>query len=144
MAKYIGYLTDKNYNTEDRYQDYGARAPYFRRVFMVEKPIKRAVLYASAYGIFKVYLNGSLVSDEVFAAGWSDYHYKVYYRSYDITELIRQGKNALGAILGDGWYASHLSDVGRFFFVEYPLKFRYEIDITYEDGLRERVSVNGQ
>lgn len=144
MAKYIGYITDKTYDDSIRKQEYGARAPYLRRVFDVVKPIKRAVLYASAYGIFEVYVNGKRVSDEVYAAGWSDYHYKVYYRSYNVTEFIRQGKNALGAILGDGWYASNLSDVGRFVFGGYPLKFRYEIELLYEDGERERITINGQ
>jgi len=144
MAKYIGYITDKSYDDSIRKQDYGARAPYLRRVFNVEKPVKRAMLYSSAYGIFQVYLNGKSVSDEVFSAGWSDYHYKVYYRSYNVTELVTQGKNALGAILGDGWYASNLSDVGRFVFGGYPLKFRYEIELTFEDGSRERITVNGQ
>lgn len=143
MAKYIGYITDESYDASDRHQSYGARCPYFRRTFSVNKPVKRVTLKVAAYGIFRAYINGKLVSEEVFASGWSDYHYTVYYRLYDVTALVREGVNAFGAIVGDGWYASNLSDVGRFVFGGYPLKLRYEADVTYEDGTHEKYKADG-
>ena len=143
MAKYIGYITDPNYDDSNCKQSNGARCPYFRRTFFVNKPVKRVTVNVAAYGIFRAYINGTLVSEEVFASGWSDYHYTVYYRMYDVTTLVKEGVNAFGAIVGDGWYASNLSDVGRFVFGGYPLKLRYEVDVTYEDGTHEKYKADG-
>ena len=143
MVKYISFVTDKEYNQTDRYQPYGAPSPYFRRVFNISKSVKRVTLRASAYGIYTFKVNGVRCDSEVFAPGWSDYHYTVYYRAYDITQYINVGKNALGVTMGDGWYASHLSDVGRFVFGEYPLKFWYEISVAYLDGTTERIVIDG-
>ena len=142
MAKYIGYITDPNYDDSNRKQSNGARCPYFRRTFFVNKPVKRVTVNVAAYGIFRAYINGTLVSEEVFASGWSDYHYTVYYRMYDVTSLVKEGVNAFGAIVGDGWYASNLSDVGRFVFGGYPLKLRYEVDVTYEDGTEQTIGIS--
>ena len=50
-------------------------------------------------------LNGTRVGDAVLAPGWTDYRKRIEYAAHDVTELLREGENVLGAILGDGWYA---------------------------------------
>jgi len=83
-------------------------ASYLRTGFTVNKPVVRATLYGSALGWFDLHLNGQRVSDDYFNPGWTDYGKRVYYRTYDVTSLIRTGNNALGAILSDGWYSGYI------------------------------------
>jgi alpha-L-rhamnosidase len=81
---------------------------YLRTSFSVQRPVRRATLYATAMGILDVHLNGRRVSDDWFNPGWTDYTKRVYYRAYDVTDRIHQGENALGAILADGWYSGYV------------------------------------
>ena len=53
-------------------------------------------------------LNGARVGDAVLAPGWTDYRTRIEYQRYDVTDLLREGENVLGAILGDGWYAGYV------------------------------------
>lgn len=83
-------------------------AKYLRKEF--ETPaVKRAILHATALGVFNVELNGSRVSDERLAPGWSAYQKRIHSRSYDVTALLKEGNNALGATLADGWYAGYVA-----------------------------------
>jgi alpha-L-rhamnosidase len=83
---------------------------YLRATFRHEKParVRRAMLYATALGIFDLKLNGQRVADEYFNPGWTDYTKRVYYRAYDVTHLVRNGDNALAAIVADGWYSGYI------------------------------------
>ena len=78
--------------------------PLFRKSFAVEKPIIRAVLYASGLGQDELRINGRKVGNDELTPGWSDYRKTVYYDSYDVTDLLHKGKNALGVLLGNGMY----------------------------------------
>jgi alpha-L-rhamnosidase len=81
---------------------------YLRTKFELAKPVKSAILSATGLGIFDLHLNGRRVSDDLFDPGWTDYTKRVYYRTYDVTELVRQGSNAWGAVLADGWYSGYV------------------------------------
>ena len=70
---------------------------YLRKEFSVKGDIKQAVLSVTALGWADVYLNGQRVSDDLFGSGWTEYKKRVYYRTYDVTSLLRQGENAWGA-----------------------------------------------
>ena len=72
------------------------------------KPIKRATVYASALGNYELYLNGRQVGDAYFTPGWTDYNTRVYYNTFDVTDHVNKGFNALGGILADGWYSGHI------------------------------------
>ncbi|MDG3007939.1 family 78 glycoside hydrolase catalytic domain [Paludisphaera mucosa] len=84
------------------------RPAYLRKDFQVDKPVKRATLYTTALGIHDAHVNGVRVADDYFNPGWTDYTKRVYYRTYDVTRLVRPGANALGAILADGWYSGYV------------------------------------
>ena len=84
----------------------GAR--YFRGEFDVAARPALARLYLSAFGVVEPWLNGAKVGNDFFAPGWPDYHQRVNYVAYDVTAQIQAGRNALGLILGDGWYSSTL------------------------------------
>lgn len=67
-------------------------AHQFRKEFSTDKKITRATLYATALGIYELHLNGQRVGDALFAPGWTDYHQRAYYNTYDVTELVRRGE----------------------------------------------------
>jgi len=79
-------------------------APYLRRTFRLDQPVASARLYVTALGLYEARLNGRRVGDAVLAPGWTDYARRILYQTYDVTGLLNQGDNVLGAILADGWY----------------------------------------
>ena len=84
------------------------RPPLVRHEFeLPDRPVS-ARLYVTAHGLFEPYINGVRVGDDVLAPGWTVYPHRLAYSTYDVTELLQAGANALGAILGDGWYRGRL------------------------------------
>jgi len=83
-------------------------ADYLRRSFSTAARPIRATLYVTALGLYEAYLNGVRIGDDVMAPGWTDYHRRVEYQVHDVTELMREGDNVLGAILGEGWYSGRV------------------------------------
>lgn len=79
-------------------------APMLRKEFEVAGQVASARLYASALGIYEIYMNGEKVGDEYFSPGQSVYTKEVYYRTYDVTEYVQNGSNAIGVMLGHGRY----------------------------------------
>lgn len=114
-------------------------SPYLRKEFNVSAPIKRAVIYVTAQGFFELHLNGKRVSDEYFMPGWTDYRKRIYYRSYDVTEMLSRGPNAIGAILGDGWFRGNISNLGQNHYGK-RIRLMSQLHIEYADGRSERIS----
>jgi alpha-L-rhamnosidase len=115
-------------------QVYLPPAPYFRKNFTADRSIVRATLYASALGLMEVHLNGRRVSEDFFTPGWTDYDKRVHYRTYDVTRLVRQGGNVLGAILADGWYCGYVGYGGkRDLYGKLP-RVRLQLQLDYADG----------
>ncbi|MBI4583562.1 MAG: alpha-L-rhamnosidase N-terminal domain-containing protein, partial [Planctomycetes bacterium] len=81
---------------------------YLRRGFKLTKPIRRATLYASALGLYEIRLNGQRAGNDYFTPGWTDYDQRVYYQTYDVTPLVKNGDNAIGGVIADGWYAGYV------------------------------------
>ncbi len=80
-----------------------------RREFTLDAAIKRATLYVSARGFYEFHINGKRVSDELLDPGYTDYYKRIAYQTFDVTNLLQQGRNAIGALLGYGWYAGHMN-----------------------------------
>ncbi|WP_202624307.1 glycoside hydrolase family 78 protein [Steroidobacter agaridevorans] len=109
----------------------------FRREFDVPGPISRATLYVSARGVFELRANGRRVGDDIFAPEWTDYDMRIHYRTYDVTALLAEGRNALGATLGDGWWSGYVGwqeTRARYGSLENSLLVQLEIELT--DGRR--------
>jgi alpha-L-rhamnosidase len=114
--------------------------PYLRKTFAIRKSIRRATLYVTALGLASVHLNGHLVSEDHFTPGWTDYTKRVPYRTYDVTRSVRQGENALGVILGDGWYSGYIGwGQKRDHYGTRP-RFRGQMRIDYSDGSSEVIA----
>ncbi len=80
----------------------------YRKEFAAARTVRRATLYATALGLYELHLNGERVGDAYCTPGWSDYHQRAYYNTFDVTALIKPGTNAWGAWVADGWYAGYL------------------------------------
>jgi len=76
----------------------------FRKEFSVDKKIKWGRLYISGLGYYEAYLNGERIGDYVLDPGWTSYEKRVLYSSYDVTGLVREKRNCLGVMVGNGWY----------------------------------------
>ncbi|MBP5152754.1 MAG: family 78 glycoside hydrolase catalytic domain [Lachnospiraceae bacterium] len=86
-------------------------ADCFRKYFEAPKSLK-ARLYISACGLYEAYINGQRVGDFVLAPGSTDYRKRVQYQTYDVTDLLRPGKNELTLVLADGWYRGSIGAKG--------------------------------
>jgi alpha-L-rhamnosidase len=105
----------------------------FRRAFDVPGLVRRATVYASARGLFELRLNGQRVGDDLFAPEWTDYDKRIQYRAYDVTAMLAQGRNALGAVLGDGWWSGYVGwqeTRGRYGSLENSLLVQLEVEFA--------------
>ncbi|MFC4063565.1 alpha-L-rhamnosidase [Actinoplanes subglobosus] len=83
-------------------------ALHLRRDFDVpEQPI-RARLYATARGVYEPELNGERVGDHELAPGWTEYHHRIQYQTYDVTGQVRAGRNTVAATVADGWWSGYV------------------------------------
>ncbi|BCW71058.1 glycoside hydrolase family 78 protein [Arthrobacter sp. NicSoilB8] len=78
------------------------------RTFEVAGPVASARLYASAHGVYVAHINGRRVGRDILAPGWTSYHHRLRYQSYDVTEYLRQGTNVIGLEFADGWWRGNL------------------------------------
>jgi alpha-L-rhamnosidase len=106
-------------------------AMYLRRQFLLTKPIAKARLYATALGIYEARLNGCRVGDALLTPEISQYAARVLYRVYDVSSLLRRGANAIGFIVGDGWYASW---GGNYSWGCAPRRVVAQLELTFTDG----------
>jgi alpha-L-rhamnosidase len=113
-------------------------ASYLHRTFAISKRVQSARLYITALGSYRVSLNGTRVGTDVLTPGFTDYRKRVLYQTYDVTKLLVNGRNAIGAILGDGWYGSPLTWYGIHYFA-LPDRLLAQLEVNYADGSHETV-----
>ena len=145
QADYISYR-DLTPIAKDDNKTLLSPARQYRKDFLLAKTIRHATVYATALGIYELYLNGQRVGDAQFAPGWTDYHQRAYYNTYDVTPLLHKGANAIGAWVADGWYsgyvgfawAAHLGPekIGRYLYGKTPA-FLAQLEVEYSDGSRQ-------
>jgi alpha-L-rhamnosidase len=113
-----------------------------RGTFRVDKRIKRARAYVTGLGLYELRLNGAKVGHDIFTPGWTHYGKRLQYQTYDVTDQLRHGDNAVGAILGNGWWASGLGGDWRNLHVyadQNNVQFLMQLEIEYADGSGEAV-----
>lgn len=115
--------------------------PYFRKPFTLPAEVVSARLYVTALGLFECSINGHTVGQDVFAPGWTDYGQRVQYLTYDVGALLRQGENALGAVVGDGWAVGYIGWAHRQNYVDRP-QLLAQLEIVCADGSRHTVGSN--
>src|SRR5664280_796417 len=111
----------------------------FRREFMVKPGLRRAIVHVCGLGQYELCANGSKVSDDLLAPGWSQYNKTCLYDTRDLTPLLRRGKNAVGLILGNGMYHIAPDPVRYVKFTQSfgPLQAIAQIQLDYADGTSE-------
>jgi len=124
-AKWIEKESDTN-----RYSP----SPHFRKEFSIEKNIARAVVYVTSHGFYELHLNGKKIGDQVLTPGWTSYGKRLQYQVYDVTNQVIKGKNAVGAVLGDGWYRGTLAWGNNWAIYGKRLGLLMQMKITYTDG----------
>ena len=121
-------------------------APLLRREFRVEGAVARARLYATGLGLYRASINGGAFdsgADRPFAPGWTDYHRRVQFQVYDVTGALRDGPNAIGVALGEGWYAGLVGNAAERGFWGSELKALVQLEVDYKDGRRDVVCSGG-
>jgi len=137
VAGPIGAIWEQNPLTDTR------RPALVRRGFTVGDGLVRARLYATAHGVYQAEINGHRVGDDVLSPGWTVYRDRLRYYTYDVTDLLGEGDNAIGAWLGDGWYRGRLGWRGGFRNVfGDDQSFLGQLELTYADGTREVVATD--
>jgi alpha-L-rhamnosidase len=84
------------------------KRPFRVRSTFTVSSTSRARLYITALGLYEAYLNGKRIGQDLFTPGWTSYHARLAYQTYDVTDLLVEGENILGAWVGEGWYAGVL------------------------------------
>lgn len=115
-------------------------ARMLRKEFEAEKKIKRATAYVCGLGMFELYLNGQKVGNHVQDPAWTLYTKRDLYVTFDVTEKIRQGANAVGVILGNARYYPPRKSVpfSSTYYFGHP-RLMLQMEIEYEDGTKETV-----
>ncbi len=108
-------------------------APYLRKNFALPAPVKSARLYVTSLGLYECSINGQIVGEDVLSPGWTDYRKRIQYKVYDVADLLHEGENALGAILGDGWAAGFVGLGERQRYVDRP-RLLAQLEATLADG----------
>ena len=85
-------------------KDEAMPASYIRKTFCVSEEIKSATLCMTALGVYKAYLNGQELDARMLLPGFTNYHARLQYQTWDVTERLHPGVNTLCVILGNGWY----------------------------------------
>ena len=120
-------------------------APLFRRAFETDRTVEKARVYISGVGYYELYLNGDKVGNHVLDPAFTRYDERVLYESYDVTDHLKQGKNAAGVVVGNGWYNMHTRAVWNF--DKAPWRDRptmiCQLRLTYADGSTRTIVSDG-
>jgi alpha-L-rhamnosidase len=111
--------------------------PMLRRTFRLNGVVEQARAYVTSHGLYEMHLNGRRVGDELFTPGWTSYNKRLQYQTYDVTGLVRNGDNAAGVMLGNGWYRGNLAWEGKRNIYGDRLGLLLQIKIIYKDGREE-------
>jgi alpha-L-rhamnosidase len=117
-------------------------ASLLRKDFRVDSGIRAARLSVTALGAYQAFVNGKAVAPgTLLAPGWTDFHKRVFYQTYDVTSLIGQGTNTLGVVLGGGWYSSPMT-WSAFRAYPGPNLLRAQLDLTLADGTHRTIGTD--
>lgn len=117
-----------------------SKGKYLRKEFALDGEIEFARVYATALGLYELYINGCRVGDALFAPGWTSYNKRLLYQTYDVTDMLNKGTNAAGALVGSGWYKGDLAGwLGRRNVYGNRTALLFQMIIRYKDGRQQIV-----
>jgi len=114
-------------------------SPLFRKEFVSEKKLVSATAYITAHGLYEARINGSRIGDAYLTPGWTSYHKRLQYQAYDVTPMIRKGRNAVGIMLGSGWYSGYIGFNGQKNYYGKDMSLLFQLHLQYSDGSTETI-----
>lgn len=135
MDQWKGYWISDHKSIDEK------AAPYFRHEFSIKKKIVSARAYIVAAGLYELYINGQRIGDHRLDPMYTRFDRRNLYVTYDVTAELQKGKNALGILLGNGWYNHQSTAVWYFDKAWWRARpaFCMDLRITYSDGTVETV-----
>ncbi|WP_439697688.1 glycoside hydrolase family 78 protein [Mucilaginibacter sp. AW1-7] len=126
-------------------QDSSRKMPavMLRKQFSASKKVISARVYATAHGVYELYLNGRKIGNQVLTPGWTEYKKRLQYQVYDVTTMLQPGDNVIGAMIGDGWFKGTIAYMNNWGFWGKNLALLCQLQITYADGTIENVNSDG-
>ena len=120
-------------------------SPLLRKEFVATKPIKRATAYICGLGFHELHINGEKVGDAVLEPSYTRYDKRALYVTHDVTKLVKKGDNAIGVMLGNGWYNCHSRDSWDFDRAQWrnPPRMLFQMKIEYADGSKGLIVSDG-
>lgn len=131
-ASFVTAEEDSDYNN--------SKGTYVRKPFTLKGKVKEAYACTTALGIYNFYINGKKVGTDELTPGWTSYLKHLCYQTYDVTEYLTEGENAMGAILAAGWYKGFFGFEGLATNINHYGKktaFLLQMVVRYEDGTEE-------
>ena len=117
-------------------------ASYIRKEFDVKKKVRKATLYMTALGVYKGFLNGEELDNRLLLPGFTYYTKRLQVQEYDVTDRIVVGKNAIGAVLGEGWYRGSIGAWGNKNYYGDVLGLAVKLVLTYANGKKEIIETD--
>jgi alpha-L-rhamnosidase len=147
VTVFAGQLSDGDWTAQFvglRSPEVDAQPVLLRRDFVIDEPVRSALLYATAHGVYQTEINGVPVDDVEMKPGWTAYQFRLLYDVSDVTSLLRPGPNTVGVDLAGGWYTEKYGFAGNAnaFYGAQPA-FAGQLVIEYESG-RIQVVVSDQ
>jgi len=118
-------------------------SPLMRKEFSLKGKVSRATAYITAHGMYEAELNGQRIGDALLTPGWTSYGKRLQYQAYDVAGLLKSGANAIGVMLGSGWYRGNIGFRNSINFYGRDIALLCQIDITYSDGSAESIISDG-
>lgn len=128
------WITDGEYVFQEK--KISPRPMTFRRRVEVKKKVAKAQIYATAFGIYELQLNGEKVGKDYFMPGYTSYPHQMQYQVYDVTEQLEE-QNELTAVVAGGWAAGAFTFLRKNRIYAQKQTFLAELRIRYEDGSQE-------
>nr|WP_299067005.1 glycoside hydrolase family 78 protein [uncultured Allomuricauda sp.] len=114
-------------------------SPLLLKQFRLDKDINKARLYITSKGLYLSTINGIPVTEEVFTPGFTSYHKRLQYKVYNVSNLLKEGGNAAGVMLGDGWYRGRFAFENKRNIYGEQLALLYQLEIEFADGEKRTI-----
>lgn len=118
-------------------------SPMFRKQFKNTKKIIAATANITSHGMYEAFINGKRVGDAYLTPGWTSYNTRLQYQSYDVSSLLQKGDNAIGVVLGNGWYRGIMGFSNQKDIYGKDLALLFQLEIEYSDGSKEQIISDG-
>lgn len=137
-AKWISLAAEEKRDTTEKGHSI-IRPQYLRKAFELDGDIEQARLYVTSRGVFEAQINGQKVGHDVMTPGWTPYDKRIETLSYEVKDYLNKGENAIGLIVGDGWFSGRIG-YNRKHWIHKPVPTAIcQLEIIYKNGKKETI-----